>query len=156
MALQYKDNLHWIRKAEENKLVVGSKARILYADAIARGLMLIKFSEAIQKGHLSGPVILSRDHHDVSGADSPYRETSSVHDGSMYCADMSTQNFVGDAIRGATWVALHNGGGTGWGEVINGGFGIVLTGEEEEKEKLKNFMLWDVANGVGRRNWAGG
>jgi urocanate hydratase len=127
---QYSDNLDWIRKAEENKLVVGSQARILYADAVARSLMLQAFSLAIEKGEISGPVTLSRDHHDVSGADSPFRETSSVRDGSMICADMSVQNFVGTAIRGATWVALHNGGGTGWGEVINGGFGVVLTGCE--------------------------
>lgn len=131
MALQYEDNLKWIRKAEENKLVVGSKARILYADAVARALILLRFSEAVEKKELEGPVILSRDHHDVSGADSPYRETASVRDGSMFCADMSVQNFVGTALRGATWVALHNGGGTGWGEVINGGFGVVLTGSQE-------------------------
>ncbi len=130
MALQYKDNLNWIRKADENKLVVGSKARILYADAIARALLLQRFSENIANGHISAPIVLSRDHHDVSGADSPYRQTASVHDGSMFCADMSTQNFVGTALRGATWVALHNGGGTGWGEVINGGFGVVLTGQK--------------------------
>lgn len=130
MVEQYEDNLKWIRKAEENKLVVGSKARILYADAVARTLILMRFSEAIQSGHLKGPVILSRDHHDVSGADSPYRQTASVRDGSMFCADMSVQNFVGTAIRGATWVALHNGGGVGWGEVMNGGFGVVLTGAQ--------------------------
>ena len=130
MKLQYADNLNWIRKADENKLVIGSKARILYADAVARSLILNRFSQAIEKGHISAPIILSRDHHDVSGADSPYRETASVKDGSMWCADMAVQNFVGDALRGATWVALHNGGGTGWGEVINGGFGVALTGSE--------------------------
>lgn len=153
---QYSDNLNWIRRADENKLVVGSKARILYADAVARGLIMQRFSEEIEKGSIKGPIVLSRDHHDVSGADSPYRETASVRDGSMFCADMSVQNFVGTAIRGATWVALHNGGGTGWGEVLNGGFGVVLVGGEAEREKLKNFMLWDVSNGVSRRSWAGG
>jgi urocanate hydratase len=130
---QYQDNLEWIRKAEENQLVVGSQARILYVDAVARSLILKAFSEAIEKGEISGPVTLSRDHHDVSGADSPYRETASVRDGSMFCADMSVQNFVGTAIRGATWVALHNGGGTGWGEVLNGGFGVVLVGTKGER-----------------------
>lgn len=130
---QYSDNLEWIRRAEENKLVVGSKARILYADAVARGLLMQRFSSAIENGEIKGPIVLSRDHHDVSGADSPFRETASVRDGSMFCADMSVQNFVGTAIRGATWVALHNGGGTGWGEVLNGGFGVVLTGCEGER-----------------------
>lgn len=112
---------------------MGSQARILYADAIARGLLMQRFSEAVQKGAITAPIILSRDHHDVSGADSPFRETASVRDGSMFCSDMATQNFVGTAMRGATWVALHNGGGTGWGEVINGGFGVVLTGSSEER-----------------------
>lgn len=156
MKPQYADNLAWIQKAEQNKLVVGSQARILYADAVARSLILRAFSEALEKGELKGPVTLSRDHHDVSGADSPYRETASVRDGSMVCADMSVQNYVGTAIRGATWVALHNGGGTGWGEAINGGFGVVLQGSKGEREKLRDFMLWDVANGVSRRSWAGG
>lgn len=127
---QLEDNIHWIKSAEDNKLVVGSQARILYADAAGRAELLRQFSDAIKKGEIEGPIVLSRDHHDVSSADSPYRETASVYDGSMFCADMSVQNFVGDAMRGATWVALHNGGGVGWGEVINGGFGVVLDGRD--------------------------
>ncbi|KAK2713783.1 hypothetical protein QYM36_009608 [Artemia franciscana] len=148
---QYEDNLHWIREAGKNNLVVGSQARILYADQRARAAIAIAFNEAIKNKEISDCVIVSRDHHDVSGTDSPFRETSNVYDGSAFTADMAVQNFVGDAIRGATWVALHNGGGVGWGEVMNGGFGLVLDGTAEAEKKADSMLNWDVANGVARR-----
>lgn len=150
---QLSDNLHWVKEARENKLVVGSQARILYADAEGRMRIAAAFNEAIRKGEI-GVVVLGRDHHDVSGTDSPYRETSNIYDGSQFTADMAVQNFVGDAFRGATWVSLHNGGGVGWGEVINGGFGMLLDGSDQADEKLKNMLFWDVNNGIARRNWA--
>ena len=150
---QLQDNIHWIKNAKKNKLVVGSKARILYADAIGRIEIAIAFNDAIAEGKI-GPVILGRDHHDVSGTDSPYRETSNIYDGSKFTADMSIQNVIGDSFRGATWVSIHNGGGVGWGEVINGGFGMVLDGSRESEEKLKSMLFWDVNNGLARRSWA--
>lgn len=150
---QLADNLHWVKEAKKNKLVVGSQARILYADAEGRMRIASAFNEAIRKGEI-GAVVLGRDHHDVSGTDSPYRETSNIYDGSQFTADMAVQNFVGDAFRGATWVSLHNGGGVGWGEVINGGFGMLLDGSSEADEKLKSMLFWDVNNGIARRNWA--
>ena len=151
---QLHDNIHWIKAARENKLVVGSKARILYADAEGRTQIALAFNAAIQSGAISAPVVLGRDHHDVSGTDSPYRETSNIYDGSQFTADMAVQNFVGDAFRGATWVSLHNGGGVGWGEVINGGFGLVLDGSKEAESRLKSMLFWDVNNGIARRSWA--
>jgi len=151
----YQDNLAWIQKAHENKLVIGSQARILYADADARILIGLAFNQAIKSAKIKGPVVLSRDHHDVSGTDSPFRETSNIKDGSKFTADMAVQNVIGDAMRGATWVALHNGGGVGWGEVVNGGFGLVLDGSEEAEKKLKMMLFWDVNNGIGRRAWSG-
>ena len=151
---QMADNVQWIRGAKANKLVVGSQARILYADAEGRMRIAKAFNEAIASGTLSGPVILGRDHHDVSGTDSPYRETSNIYDGSAFTADMAVQNFVGDAFRGATWVSLHNGGGVGWGEVINGGFGMLLDGSAEAEAKLTSMLHWDVNNGIARRSWA--
>ena len=151
---QMADNVQWIRGAKANKLVVGSQARILYADAEGRMRIAKAFNEAIASGALSGPVILGRDHHDVSGTDSPYRETSNIYDGSAFTADMAVQNFVGDAFRGATWVSLHNGGGVGWGEVINGGFGMLLDGTAEAEAKLTSMLHWDVNNGIARRSWA--
>lgn len=151
---QTADNLHWIRHAEEHQLVVGSQARILYADSEGRRRIAAAFNEAIKDGRLKGPVILGRDHHDVSGTDSPYRETSNIYDGSRFTADMAVQNFVGDAFRGATWVSLHNGGGVGWGEVMNGGFGMLLDGSEEASRRLESMLFWDVNNGIARRNWA--
>ena len=151
----YKDNLSWIRNAHENKLVIGSQARILYADADARILIGLAFNNAIKNGIIKEPVVLSRDHHDVSGTDSPFRETSNIKDGSRFTADMAVQNVIGDAMRGATWVALHNGGGVGWGEVVNGGFGMVLDGSLEAEKKLKMMLFWDVNNGIGRRCWSG-
>lgn len=150
---QLSDNLHWVKEAKKNKLVVGSQARILYADAEGRMRIASAFNEAIRKGEI-GLVVLGRDHHDVSGTDSPYRETSNIYDGSQFTADMAVQNFVGDAFRGATWVSLHNGGGVGWGEVVNGGFGMLLDGSFEADEKLKSMLFWDVNNGIARRNWA--
>ncbi|MBO3698046.1 urocanate hydratase [Roseivirga sp. E12] len=150
---QLQDNLHWVKEAKKNQLVVGSQARILYADAQGRMRIAAAFNEAIKNGEI-GPVVLGRDHHDVSGTDSPYRETSNIYDGSQFTADMAVQNFVGDAFRGATWVSLHNGGGVGWGEVINGGFGMFLDGSEEADQKLKSMLFWDVNNGIARRNWA--
>eukprot|EP01086_Lenisia_limosa_P006029 TRINITY_DN2419_c0_g1_i1.p1 TRINITY_DN2419_c0_g1~~TRINITY_DN2419_c0_g1_i1.p1 ORF type:complete len:322 (+),score=106.89 TRINITY_DN2419_c0_g1_i1:228-1193(+) len=152
---QYDDNLKWIEQAGEHKLVVGSQARILYSDVEGRSNIASSFNEAVKDGRLSGPVVISRDHHDVSGTDSPWRETSNIRDGSMFCADMAVQNFCGDAMRGATWVALHNGGGTGWGEAINGGFGLVLDGSDEQGDKARKMLHWDVLNGVTRRAWAG-
>lgn len=150
---QLTDNLHWVREAKKNQLVVGSQARILYADAEGRMRIALAFNEAIANGEI-GSVVLGRDHHDVSGTDSPYRETSNIYDGSQFTADMAVQNFAGDAFRGATWVSLHNGGGVGWGEVFNGGFGMLLDGSEEAQEKLTQMLFWDVNNGIARRNWA--
>ena len=151
---QIADNLHWIRNAQENKLVVGSQARILYADSEGRIRIAAAFNEAIKRGELKAPVVLGRDHHDVSGTDSPYRETSNIRDGSRFTADMAVHNFVGDGFRGATWISLHNGGGVGWGEVINGGFGMVLDGSADSDRRLKSMLLWDVNNGIARRAWA--
>jgi urocanate hydratase len=151
---QIADNLHWIRSAQENKLVVGSQARILYADSEGRIRIAEAFNKAIKTGEISAPIVLGRDHHDVSGTDSPYRETSNIRDGSRFTADMAVQNFVGDAFRGATWISLHNGGGVGWGEVINGGFGMVLDGSVDSDRRLKSMLLWDVNNGIARRAWA--
>lgn len=150
---QLEDNIHWIKSAEENKLVVGSKARILYADAVGRIRIAKAFNEAISKNEI-GFVILGRDHHDVSGTDSPYRETSNIYDGSSFTADMAIQNVIGDSFRGATWVSIHNGGGVGWGEVINGGFGMVLDGSTEADQRLQSMLFWDVNNGIARRSWA--
>lgn len=151
---QLEDNLHWIRKAEENHLVVGSQARILYADAEGRMRIARAFNDAIAKGELTAPIVLGRDHHDVSGTDSPYRETSNIYDGSNLCADMVVQNVIGDAFRGATWVSIHNGGGVGWGEVINGGFGMVIDGSEQSRKCIDRMLFWDVNNGIARRSWA--
>ena len=150
---QMADNIHWIKNAQQNKLVVGSQARILYADAEGRIKIAEAFNKAIKKGK-TGPVILGRDHHDVSGTDSPYRETSNIYDGSQFTADMAIQNVIGDSFRGATWVSIHNGGGVGWGEVINGGFGMVLDGSKTAKKHLKSMLFWDVNNGIARRSWA--
>ncbi|KAM6256771.1 urocanate hydratase [Porphyrio hochstetteri] len=152
---QYHDNIRWIREAGRHSLVVGSQARILYSDQRGRVSIAMAINRAISEGKIKAPVVLSRDHHDVSGTDSPYRETSNIYDGSAFCADMAVQNFVGDAFRGATWVALHNGGGVGWGEVINGGFGLVLDGSAEAGERAKMMLSWDVSNGVARRCWSG-
>jgi urocanate hydratase len=151
---QLQDNIHWIREAGKNELVVGSQARILYADAEGRIKIARAFNRAIREGKISRPVVVGRDHHDVSGTDSPYRETSNIYDGSKYTADMAVQNVIGDAFRGATWVSLHNGGGVGWGEVINGGFGMVLDGTEEADRRLEMMLHWDVNNGIARRSWA--
>jgi len=151
---QMADNIQWIKEAGPNKLVVGSQARILYADAEGRAKIAAAFNQAIRDGKLKGPVVLGRDHHDVSGTDSPYRETSNIYDGSAFTADMAVQNFVGDGFRGATWISLHNGGGVGWGEVMNGGFGMVLDGSEDADRKLKMMLFWDVNNGIARRSWA--
>ena len=151
---QLADNSRWIKLAKSNQLVVGSKARILYADAEGRMKIAEAFNEAIQSGKISAPVVLGRDHHDVSGTDSPYRETSDIVDGSQFTADMSIQNVIGDAFRGATWVSIHNGGGVGWGEVSNGGFGLVLDGTEAAGRRLKSMLFWDVNNGLARRSWA--
>lgn len=150
---QMADNVQWIKGAQENKLVVGSQARILYADAEGRMRIAAAFNEAIAKGEI-GPVILGRDHHDVSGTDSPYRETSNIYDGSRFTADMAIQNVIGDSFRGATWVSIHNGGGVGWGEVINGGFGMLLDGSQQAQRNLNSMLHWDVNNGIARRNWA--
>ncbi len=151
---QMRDNIRWIREAKQNKLVVGSQARILYADCEGRTQIAAAFNEAIRKGQLKGPVVLGRDHHDVSGTDSPYRETSNIYDGSSFTADMAVQNFVGDSFRGATWISLHNGGGVGWGEVINGGFGMLLDGTAECDRRISMMLHWDVNNGISRRSWA--
>lgn len=151
---QMHDNIRWIQAAGENHLVVGSQARILYADAEGRIRIAEAFNQAVQAGEISAPVVLGRDHHDVSGTDSPYRETSNIYDGSRFTADMAVQNVIGDSFRGATWVSLHNGGGVGWGEVINGGFGMVLDGSPEADRRLHNMLFWDVNNGIARRNWA--
>lgn len=151
---QMQDNIKWIREAEQNKLVVGSQARILYADAEGRAKIAEAFNQAIQSGDISAPVVLGRDHHDVSGTDSPFRETSNIYDGSKFTADMAIHNVIGDSFRGATWVSIHNGGGVGWGEVINGGFGMVLDGSEEASRRLKSMLFYDVNNGISRRSWA--
>ncbi|WP_457610202.1 urocanate hydratase [Lutibacter sp.] len=151
---QMADNIQWIKGAQENKLVVGSQARILYADAEGRMKIAEAFNNAIKNKIISAPIVLGRDHHDVSGTDSPYRETSNIYDGSQFTADMAIQNVIGDSFRGATWVSIHNGGGVGWGEVINGGFGMVLDGSIEAEKRLKSMLFWDVNNGIARRNWA--
>ncbi len=151
---QLRDNIVWIKEAQQNNLVVGSQARILYADSEGRIKIAQAINKAIREGKISAPVVLGRDHHDVSGTDSPYRETSNIYDGSKYTADMAVQNFVGDAFRGATWISLHNGGGVGWGEVINGGFGLVLDGTEDAERRLNQMLFWDVNNGISRRAWA--
>jgi urocanate hydratase len=150
---QMQDNIQWIKGAQENKLVVGSQARILYADAEGRTKIAEAFNQAIAKGEI-GYVVLGRDHHDVSGTDSPYRETSNIYDGSRFTADMAIHNVIGDSFRGATWVSIHNGGGVGWGEVINGGFGMVLDGSKEASKRLASMLFWDVNNGISRRSWA--
>ncbi|MDX2472524.1 MAG: urocanate hydratase, partial [Candidatus Krumholzibacteria bacterium] len=151
---QFLDNLRWIRQAGANQMVVGSQARILYSDAEGRRAIAAAFNQAIAAGEISAPVVLGRDHHDVSGTDSPFRETSNITDGSMFCADMAVQNMVGDGFRGATWISLHNGGGVGWGEVINGGFGMLLDGSEDCERRLTSMLHWDVNNGIARRAWA--
>jgi urocanate hydratase len=151
---QLRDNIQWIRQAHENKLVVGSKARILYADAAGRIRVAVAFNNAVREGKV-GAIVLGRDHHDVSGTDSPYRETSNIYDGSRFTADMAIQNVIGDSFRGATWVSIHNGGGVGWGEVINGGFGLLLDGSDDADRKLRNMLFFDVHNGIARRAWAG-
>ena len=148
---QLADNLHWIREAGRNNLVVGSQARILYADAEGRARIALAFNDAIRSGAISRPVVLGRDHHDVSGTDSPFRETSNIYDGSQFCADMAVHNVIGDAFRGATWVSLHNGGGVGWGEVINGGFGMVIDGSDDAARRIREMLFWDVNNGIARR-----
>ena len=152
--LQMRDNIHWIKEAGKNKLVVGSQARILYADCEGRTKIAKAFNDAIRDGIISVPIVLGRDHHDVSGTDSPYRETSNIYDGSQFTADMAIHNVIGDSFRGATWVSIHNGGGVGWGEVINGGFGMVIDGSEDAERRLKMMLHWDVNNGIARRNWA--
>ena len=151
---QMKDNIKWIKGAQENNLVVGSKARILYADSEGRIEIAKAFNNAIMNKEISAPIVLGRDHHDVSGTDSPYRETSNIYDGSAFTADMAIQNVIGDSFRGATWVSIHNGGGVGWGEVINGGFGLTIDGSQNSEKKLVNMLFWDVNNGIARRNWA--
>ena len=151
---QMKDNIKWIKGAQENNLVVGSKARILYADSEGRIEIAKAFNKAIKNKEISAPIVLGRDHHDVSGTDSPYRETSNIYDGSAFTADMAIQNVIGDSFRGATWVSIHNGGGVGWGEVINGGFGLTIDGSQNSEKKLVNMLFWDVNNGIARRNWA--
>ena len=151
---QMEDNILWIREAGKNKMVVGSQARILYADAQGRTKIALAMNQAIREGRISAPVVLGRDHHDVSGTDSPYRETSNIYDGSQFCADMAVHNVIGDAFRGATWVSLHNGGGVGWGEVINGGFGMLIDGSQEAERRIRLMLHWDVNNGIARRAWA--
>ncbi len=151
---QLADNIHWIKEAGKNKLVVGSQARILYADSQGRIEIALAMNKAIREGKVSAPIVLGRDHHDVSGTDSPYRETSNIYDGSSYTADMAVQNVIGDSFRGATWVSIHNGGGVGWGEVMNGGFGMVIDGSDEADRRIRNMLLWDVNNGIARRSWA--
>ena len=152
--LQMNDNINWIKSADNNNLVVGSQARILYANSNGRIEIALAFNRAIANNKIKEPIILGRDHHDVSGTDSPYRETSNIYDGSQFTADMAIHNVIGDSFRGATWVSIHNGGGVGWGEVINGGFGMLIDGSEESEEKIKNMLFWDVNNGIARRNWA--
>ncbi len=155
IAQQLRDNQRWIEQAGPNQLVVGSQARILYSDAAGRIAVARAFNDAIRRGDLTAPVVLGRDHHDTSGTDSPFRETANIHDGSMFCADMAVQNVIGDGFRGATWVSLHNGGGVGWGEVVNGGFGMVLDGSDDADRRLAMMLHWDVNNGIARRAWAG-
>ena len=151
---QMRDNIHWIEEAGRNHLVVGSQARILYADCEGRTKIALAFNEAIRKGEITAPIVLGRDHHDVSGTDSPFRETSNIYDGSQFTADMAIQNVIGDGFRGATWVSIHNGGGVGWGEVINGGFGMVIDGSEDSARHIRQMLFWDVNNGIARRSWA--
>lgn len=151
---QLNDNIHWIEEAGRNNLVVGSQARILYADCEGRTKIALAFNEAIRKGEITGPIVLGRDHHDVSGTDSPFRETSNIYDGSRFTADMAIQNVIGDGFRGATWVSIHNGGGVGWGEVINGGFGMVIDGSADSDRHITRMLFWDVNNGIARRSWA--
>lgn len=151
---QLADNIHWIKEAGKNRLVVGSQARILYADSEGRIKIALAMNRAIREGKVKAPIVLGRDHHDVSGTDSPYRETSNIYDGSSYTADMAVQNVIGDSFRGATWVSIHNGGGVGWGEVMNGGFGMVIDGSDDADRRIKNMLLWDVNNGIARRSWA--
>ena len=151
---QMRDNIHWIQEAGRNHLVVGSQARILYADCEGRTKIALAFNDAIRKGEISAPIVLGRDHHDVSGTDSPFRETSNIYDGSRFTADMAVQNVIGDGFRGATWVSIHNGGGVGWGEVINGGFGMVIDGSEDSARHIREMLFWDVNNGIARRSWA--
>lgn len=151
---QMADNIHWIREAGKNHLVVGSQARILYADCEGRTKIALAFNEAIRRGEISRPIVLGRDHHDVSGTDSPFRETSNIYDGSQFCADMAVQNVIGDSFRGATWVSIHNGGGVGWGEVVNGGFGMVINGDDDSARHIREMLFWDVNNGIARRSWA--
>jgi urocanate hydratase len=151
---QLLDNLRWIREAPKNNLVVGSQARILYADRIGRRAIAVAFNQAVREGRVVAPVVVGRDHHDVGGTDSPWRETANIRDGSRFTADMAVQNFAGDAFRGATWISLHNGGGVGWGEVTNGGFGLVLDGSEAAFRRARSMLCWDVANGIARRAWA--
>jgi urocanate hydratase len=148
------DNIHWIREAGKNGLVVGSQARILYADCEGRTKIALAFNEAIKRGEISAPIVLGRDHHDVSGTDSPFRETSNIYDGSSFTADMAVHNVIGDSFRGASWVSIHNGGGVGWGEVMNGGFGMVIDGSTKSKRHIEDMLLWDVNNGIARRSWA--
>ncbi len=154
IAGQMRDNIHWIEEAGRNHLVVGSQARILYADCEGRTQIALAFNEAIRKGEISAPIVLGRDHHDVSGTDSPFRETSNIYDGSRFTADMAVQNVIGDGFRGATWVSIHNGGGVGWGEVINGGFGMVIDGSPDSDRHIREMLFWDVNNGIARRSWA--
>ena len=154
IAGQMRDNIHWIEEAGRNHLVVGSQARILYADCEGRTNIALAFNEAIRKGEITAPIVLGRDHHDVSGTDSPFRETSNIYDGSQFTADMAVQNVIGDGFRGATWVSIHNGGGVGWGEVINGGFGMVIDGSEDSARHIREMLFWDVNNGIARRSWA--
>ncbi len=154
IAGQMRDNIHWIEEAGRNHLVVGSQARILYADCEGRTKIALAFNEAIRKGEISAPIVLGRDHHDVSGTDSPFRETSNIYDGSRFTADMAVQNVIGDGFRGATWVSIHNGGGVGWGEVINGGFGMVIDGSQDSARHIREMLFWDVNNGIARRSWA--
>ena len=151
---QYEDNIRWIVEADKHGLVVGSKSRILYADETGRRMIALEFNSAIADGRISAPIVLGRDHHDVGGTDSPYRETANIRDGSMFTADMAVHNFVGDSFRGATWTSLHNGGGVGWGEVINGGFGLFIDGTDDCSERIKSMISWDVINGLARRSWA--
>ena len=150
---QMEDNISWIKAAKDNQMVVGSKARILYANSNGRIQIAKAFNKAIREKKI-GPIILGRDHHDVSGTDSPFRETSNIYDGSEFTADMAIQNVIGDSFRGATWVSIHNGGGVGWGEVINGGFGMYIDGSDQSERNIESMLFWDVNNGVARRNWA--
>jgi urocanate hydratase len=151
---QLLDNLRWVREAEGHALVVGSQARILYSDEEGRKRIALAFNAAVADGRITAPVVLGRDHHDVSGTDSPYRETANIRDGSNLCADMAVQNVIGDSFRGATWVSLHNGGGVGWGEVVNGGFGMLIDGSEAADRRISSMIAWDVNNGIARRAWA--